>query len=103
MTFSQAVQNAMSRWFSDGLTDHIKLNGADIAGHIASYERDPQAEKIEQSIDVLFRRADYPAIDYQSDRLEAVGGTWRWPRLVRGDAWTVTVRFVRDQRHRMRD
>lgn len=99
MAFTDAINNAMDRWFDADFADPVTLNGLSVNAHVDDQGRDGDENSVFDYIDVEFSQADYSVVNYRADTLVFNGVTYRYPRVLRIDgSYTITVRFIDNQR-----
>lgn len=98
MSFTDAVNNAMSVLFADGFADVVQLNGSDVNAHILDQGHDDDSNSMFDFVEIEFLLSDYPTVKYATDKVDISGTTWSYPREITEDASTRVVRFINNQR-----
>lgn len=101
--FDAAVTAAMDIWFgADMDPETLTYNGSDIPGHIHGRGQDEDTNSVFDFLDIEVMASDVPTVTYRTDTLVYDGLTWRYPKVLGQDAYCKKIRFVRNQRPRVR-
>ena len=101
-SFDDAVTLAMDVWFGADMADPMTYNGSDIPGQVLGSGTEQDANSVFDFLDVEVKASDVPAVTYLTDTLVHNSLTWKYPRVTGQDAYTKKIRFIRNQRPKVR-
>lgn len=102
MTFDTILTAAKQAWFdSDLLASSATLNGGAVTVCILERGTEDDDNSVFDYLDVALQPADYATVTYRTDTLVYDGVTWRYPRVMKIDEASLTVRWIADQKPRI--
>lgn len=87
---------------TDEFAQTVTYNGSGIPGVVAGSGTEEDANSVYDYLEIELRVSDITTITYRTDTLIYDGDTWRYPKIMEQDAYTLKVRWIRSQRPKAR-
>jgi len=102
MTLKSQLSSDLSIFFdTDDFAETVTYNSVDIPA-IVDCGSDEDANSIFDFMDIEVQTLDVAVVTYRTDTLVYDGLTWRYPKIISQDAQTKKIRFIRNQRPRVK-
>jgi len=102
MTLKNQLSSDLPVFFNiDDFGETVSYNSVDIEA-VVDHGFEEDANSLFDFVDIEVKASDVATVTYRTDTLVYGGLTWRYPKIVSQDVHTKKIRFIRNQKPKIR-